>query len=661
MMNTKKSKIALLLAASALSMALTGCGSDGKNGPDGTPGTPGGEPAGAIKQVNIQFTNVAIKDGLPRVEFFATNEDNLPIVGMQYFSFHSEQLVPEGLDAKLNPQPGESSVWQYLLNETCNIKANSCSGTFVDHKNGHYSYTFAANLKTSTRATYDSQLAHRIVINNRIRNSDPTPLPDNTALPIFTGIYDFMPNTGAAADYSRKIVTTASCNACHQDVINAYHYTSDVNFCSSCHTTNRVSAGREFNALIHTKHKDVKLDALNSCESCHVESEDAPDWSNWSRIPTATSCGSCHTGIDFAAGKGHSQQLDNSNCVACHNNEWTTEIHTGKAAATKSLINQYGIDSVSVVNTEAKAATITVTLLNSSGVAIDFNTVLPQIERFELYTNVGPNNLVNGYSGIDKGSAAKNGKLDKAEIVDGKLVYTTNALPFGAANTDADTAMTFINWSMCSQDGKFVNCGTTSVSADPTKYTALKADLALATLSGAKPTPRHVDSVNFTSCVGCHGSEWQSQYHKGAFGIGMVMSEQLAHTKDANGNNIIGLDGCATCHAPAGTFKPSALEMKLHSKHADQAIVKDCAQCHNSFNFESFKHKTAIKTSAVGWTTPITATCTSCHTPESIGHGLDNMGAVVNGTKSNADAAAQSETCLFCHAPTITNHKQVKM
>ncbi len=41
MMNAYKSKIALLLAASAVSMALVGCG--GSDGNDGNPGEPGGE------------------------------------------------------------------------------------------------------------------------------------------------------------------------------------------------------------------------------------------------------------------------------------------------------------------------------------------------------------------------------------------------------------------------------------------------------------------------------------------------------------------------------------------------------------------------------------------------------------------------------------------
>lgn len=666
MMNTKKSKIALLLSASALSMALIGCG-DGKDGTPGNPGTPGGEPAKAIKQVNIQFDKVAIKDGIPSVDFIATNEENLPIVGMQYFTFYSEQLLPEGLDAKLNPQPGESSVWQYLINETCNIKANDCKGTLVDHKNGHYSYTFAANLNTSTLATYDSQLAHRIVINNRIRNSDPIPLPDNTTLPIFTGIYDFMPNTGGAAEYTRKIVTTASCNACHEDVINAKHYTSDVNFCASCHTSGKVKAGNEFNVLIHAKHKDVKLNALDTCQSCHVESEDAPDWSNWSRIPTAATCGSCHTDVDFAAGKGHPQQLDNSNCIACHSSEWTTEIHTNKTADKKAVIALLGMEATLVANAD-NTAVLTVAILDKDGKVVDAESITSKIKHLEAITNVGPNAPVMGYHTQFVNDLVKDGSLSGATIVDKKFVLTLPALPFNAGDTD--TAFSFVGLEVCNTGTTLTPCATNSTT------TSMKAELAFGTQSGKAPSMRHVNSVEFGTCQGCHGETFEihKKYH-----AGFVMTEQLSHTQDANGKPIVGVDGCVTCHTPQGAGYSSngmAIEIRAHKTHApeivngkvSEGIIKECSQCHNDFNLDAFKVKGAMEFTKGKYTTPITATCTSCHTIGTVmmdKHTVDFLtrqgGAIIDGTYDEANAAAQSETCFYCHKPTPTDHTQVKM
>ncbi|MGI2095630.1 OmcA/MtrC family decaheme c-type cytochrome [Shewanella glacialipiscicola] len=656
MMNTHKTKIALLLAASAVTMALTGCG--GSDGNSGEPGEPGGEPAGAIKTLNFTFEKAIITDGLPHVDFRVTNEDDMPVVGLQYFKFYAEQLVPQGATGA-----GNASQWQYLVDETCDLtpKVNKCAGTLVDNKNGSYSYSFSTNLKSSTRATYNSDLAQRVVLNNYIRGTTPAPLPDGTTLPVFTGIFDYVADTGAEATYSRKIVTTASCNTCHEDVINAKHYTSDVNFCASCHTEGKVKPGNEFNVLVHAKHKDLKLGSLDSCQSCHTASDAAPDWDNWSRIPTAATCGSCHSNIDFAAGKGHSQQLDNSNCIACHNSNWTAELHTGKTADKKAVIAQLGMSAALAAQAD-DTAILTVSILDKDGNAIDAATVQDKIKRLETATNVGPNFPIMGYKpspGSGKAKIAKDLVKDGAlqagvTIVDGKLVFTTPALPFGAGDTD--TAFTFIGLEMCNTGTTLTACTTDSAT------TSMKAELAFGTKSGKAPSMRHVNSVEFGTCQGCHGDTFE--IHKGQHS-GFVMTEQVSHAKDANGKAIVGVDGCVACHTPDGTYasgaNKGALEMKLHVVHGKQGVIKECTQCHNDFNLDAFKVKGALATSAGKYTTPITATCTSCHTPESIGHGLENMGAIVNGDYVQANQAAQSETCFYCHKPTPTDHTQVKM
>ena len=656
MMNTHKTKIALLLAASAVTMALTGCG--GSDGNSGEPGEPGGEPAGAIKTLNFTFEKAIITDGLPHVDFRVTNEDDMPVVGLQYFKFYAEQLVPQGATGA-----GNASQWQYLVDETCDLtpKVNKCAGTLVDNKNGSYSYSFSTNLKSSTRATYNSDLAQRVVLNNYIRGTTPAPLPDGTTLPVFTGIFDYVADTGAEATYSRKIVTTASCNTCHEDVINAKHYTSDVNFCASCHTEGKVKPGNEFNVLVHAKHKDLKLGSLDSCQSCHTASDAAPDWGNWSRIPTAATCGSCHSNIDFAAGKGHSQQLDNSNCIACHNSNWTAEIHTGKTADKKAVIAQLGMSAILAAQAD-DAAVLTVSILDKDGNAIDAATVQDKIKRLETATNVGPNFPIMGYNpspGSGKAKIAKDLVKDGAlqagvTIVDGKLVFTTPALPFGAGDTD--TAFTFIGLEMCNTGTTLTACTTDSAT------TSMKSALAFGTKSGKAPSMRHVNSVEFATCQGCHSDTFE--IHKG-YHAGFVMSEQVSHAKDANGKAIVGVDACVACHTPDGTHasgaNKGALEMKLHVVHGKQGVIKECTQCHNDFNLDAFKVKGALATTAGKYTTPITATCTSCHAPESIGHGLENMGAIVNGDYVQANQAAQSETCFYCHKPTPTDHTQVKM
>ena len=656
-MNAHTTKIALLLAASAFSLALTGCG--GSDGTDGNPGDNGGEPAGAIQELHFSFDNTVINGGIPNVDFTVTNEDDLPVVGLQKMRFYAEQLIPQGATGA-----GNASQWEYLIDETCDV-AGTCPGTFVDHKNGRYSYRFATNLADSTRATYKADLAQRLVIRNY-----NTPLPDGTSIPNTTAIRDYMGDSGADATYSRKIVATQSCNACHNDVQEAGHMTGDVNFCASCHTPGRVSDGKEFNVFIHDIHFNLDttdnqikpafdVAALESCASCHVANEAAPDWQNWSRIPTAASCGSCHTNIDFAAGHGHSQQADNSNCIACHNSDWTQSLHTDGSNAKKTIIDQVGM-SATLTAQDDDSVVMSVTLLDAQGQAVDANTQISKIKRLETITNIGPNfpimgynaSPITGYKKVTKDLVSAGQLQDGVTIVDGNLSFTTPALPFGTGDTD--TAFSFFGLEMCSSGTSLVDCTTDSAT------TSMKAELAFGTKSGNAPSTRHIDSVNFSSCQNCHGDTFE--LHKGHH-AGFVMTEQLG--REVDGKMTIGVDACVACHTPDGTYaggaNKGAFEMKLHVVHGEQGVFNNCAQCHNDFNLEAFTHKGALATSAGLYTTPITATCTSCHAPDAIGHGLENMGAIVNGDYTQANQAAQSETCFYCHKPTVADHTVVKM
>ncbi|AVT46253.1 OmcA/MtrC family decaheme c-type cytochrome [Shewanella baltica] len=655
MMNAQTTKIALLLAASAVTMALTGCG--GSDGNDGNPGEPGGEPAPAIQTLNFTFDKSVVTNGVPSVEFTVTNEDDLPVVGLQKMRFAAAQLIPQGATGA-----GNASQWQYFGDETCDVAA-TCPGTFVDKKNGHYSYTFNMNLTANAKITYNDQLAQRVLI--RAYN---TPLPDGTQVPNSNAFVDFTADTGAAATYSRKIVATESCNTCHQDLANVKHggAYSDVNYCATCHTAGKVGVGKEFNVLVHAKHKDLTLGSLENCQSCHAANDAAPDWGNWSRIPTAATCGSCHSTVDFAAGKGHSQQLDNSNCIACHNSDWTAELHTGKTADKKAVIAQLGMQAT-LDGQADDTAILTVSILDKDGNAIDAATVQDKIKRLESVTNVGPNFPIMGYNASPSNSVAKISKdlvkdgtlQDGVTLVDGKLVFTTPALPFGTG--DANTAFTFIGMEMCSTGTSLTACTADS----PT--TSMKAELAFGTKSGT-PSMRHVNSVNFSTCQNCHSETFA--IHKG-YHSGFVMTEQVSHAKDANGKAIVGVDGCVTCHTPDGTGYSGngmAIEIRAHKTHYEKAYniaAETCTQCHNDFNLEAFKVKGALATAAGKYTTPIAATCTSCHAVTDMkAHSkavLENFGAIIDGDFTQANQAAQSETCFYCHKPTPTDHTQVKM
>jgi len=667
-MNAKKSKIALLLAASAISMALTGCG--GSDGTDGNPGEPGGEPAGTIHKVNLDITKVSYENGSPVVTVFATNEADLPIVGLANLEIKKAlQLIPEGATG-----PGNSANWQGL----------GSSKSYVDNKNGSYTFKFDA---FDSNKVFNAQLTQRFNV-----VSAAGTLADGTTVPVAEMVEDF-DGQGNAPQYTKNIVSHEVCASCHVEGEKIYHQATEVETCISCHTQ-EFADGRgkphvAFSHLIHNVHNANKAWGKNNkvpevaqkivqdnCQVCHIESDMLTEAKNWSRVPTMEVCSSCHVDIDFAAGKGHSQQLDNSNCIACHKSDWTAELHTAKTADKKAVIAQLGMSATLAAQAD-NTAVLTVSILDKDGNAIDAASIQNKIKRLETITNVGPNFPIMGYNPspvtqykkVTK-DLVKDGALQAdVTIVDGKLVFTTPALPFGTGDTD--TAFSFIGLEMCNTGTDLTACTANSTT------TSMKAELAFGTKSGNAPSMRHVNSVEFATCQNCHGDTFE--IHKGHH-AGFVMSEQVSHAKDANGKPIVGVDACVACHTPDGTYSPAnrgALELKVHKTHADKAyglIGGNCASCHNDFNLDSFKKKGALNTAATasddvtkpGYSTPIAATCTTCHTVGSqymihTKEQLESYGAVIDGDYTQANQAAQSETCFYCHKPTPTDHTQVKM
>ncbi|WP_040572117.1 OmcA/MtrC family decaheme c-type cytochrome [Shewanella benthica] len=676
MMNVINNKYALFLAASAVSLALTGCGGD--DGTDGNPGNPGGPAADVVNVLNLDVTKVTYQDGTPTIEVFATNEEDLPVVGLKDLEVKAvAQLLPQGYTSA-----GDSAQWQKIGSEK----------TFIDHKNGNYSFTIEVE-------GYNSELTQRynVIASASTLQDGVTSVPRTELSEDFSG-------DGYQALYTKDIVSTETCASCHAAGEAIYHSYTSAETCASCHTQ-EWAEGRgkpevAFTHLVHNVHnsakgykadketgqftKDAKTaNALlqDNCQTCHVAPEDGSgeltEWGNWTRVPTMETCTSCHVDIDFKAGKGHSQQNDNSNCIACHNASWTEELHMGGFVEKKALIDQYGMKATLTADQADSSANISITFTDSEGTALDVTGLLAKIQRVESIINVGPNFPIMGYNASPGNGTAhvaidlvKSGALaGGATIVDGKLVVNTGVLPFGQPGTDTDTAFTLIGLEVCSENAELIDC------AEGVATTSMKAELAHGTLSGEAPSVRHTDSVNFAACESCHGTEWElhKEHH-----AGFVMTEQLGRINEA-GEMIVGVDGCVACHTPDGTYagggNKGALEMKLHKTHSqgDYAVIPgmNCDQCHNDFNLDAFKLKGALATSVINqdqpdqeslYTTPIAATCGSCHShSDSFKPHAEGQGAIIDGSYAAANDVAQLETCFYCHVPTPNDHTAVKM
>lgn len=662
MMNVKNTQYALLLAASAVSLALTGCGGD--DGTDGTPGNPGGPAADVVNILNLDVTKVTYQDGMPTIEVFATNEEDLPVVGLKDLEVKAvAQLLPQG-----STGAGDSAQWQKIGAEK----------TFTDHKNGNYSFTIALE-------GYNSELTQRynVIASASTLQDGVTSVPRTELSEDFSG-------DGYQALYSKDIVSTETCASCHAAGEAIYHSYTSAETCTSCHTQEMADDKDKpqvvFNHLIHNVHNDAKMYGRNlddsaekahgllqdNCQTCHLEpdadSGELTEWGNWTRVPTMETCTSCHVDIDFKAGQGHSQQNDNSNCIACHNPSWTEELHMSGFVDKKALIDQYAMEATltALATGSGSDTTLSITISGADGVAIDAATLLANIEQLESITNVGPNFPIMGYNSSPGNGEHKvliklveNGVLaDNAQIIDGRLVTTIANLPYGEGDTD--TAFSFIGLALCNEGTDLVPCG------EGVDSTSMKAELAHGTLSGEAPSVRHTDSVNFGACESCHGTEWELHQDHHA---GFVMTEQLGRINQA-GEMIVGVDGCVACHTPDGTYasgaNKGALEMKLHSLHSsgDYGIISGmtCSQCHNDFNLDAFKVKGALATSAGLYSTPIAATCSSCHShSDSFKTHAEGQGAIIDGSYEAANDAAQLESCFLCHNPSINDHTSVKM
>lgn len=656
----------LLATAVVVSSALSACGgSDGNSGDDGDPGRPGGEPAMEVNTLNLEVTNVNYTDGQPVVTVLATNEDDESIVGLQSLQVKQYQLYPQGSD---EVAIGDSAKWE----------SNGSQSQFVDQGNGYYTFTFADT-------TPNLNLTQRFNV-----VAGTSALPDGTAIPAQEISVDFN-GDGAAPQYTKNVVSHEVCAQCHLEgellTFGRHSAYTEVETCIACHSETKLTGKRtSFQHLVHAIHNSEtsfvdKKDHLysgeaaealigNDCRTCHVESAELAEWGNWNRVPTKETCTGCHNkGYDDnkfpIPSATHIAQKDNSECATCHTPEQISNIHTLSHEQTDAVIGQWGTDVEMAYNAGSDNVSISVTVLDEAGVALDPNAIVSNIERLELTTNVGPNFPIHGY-GYNSFNAVERGELaDNVTIVGNTIVAITN-VDFGGEGTDADTAFTFAGLSVCSEGDKIISCEGVATDADghtlDEHFTGMNANLAFTTKSGAEPSKRHTDSVSAKACAECHSDNFE--IHKGTHHPGFVMGEQVD----------FGLDGCVSCHTPAGTYASTnlgAIEQKLHARHGSEAIIQDCAECHSSFNLGAFANKGAINTGVLdggspynpadaAYGTPIAATCGSCHNYDAA---IEHMtgGTFGNGKynaeKSVAQDAVAAENCFICHAPSLENHK----
>jgi OmcA/MtrC family decaheme c-type cytochrome len=402
--NPSVSTMGALLLCALLAACSGSTGSAGPAGPAGATG-PAGPPASGAVALDVTtataitgtITSVAIS-GTPVVQFQLVDENGVPLIGLPAadLGITIAQLVPG--------QNGTSSQWNSYIYTTvtpsgCPDGVGACdttpktqptvesatSGTLVDNGNGTYQYTFKTNITSVPDVTYDATLTHRVGF--EIRGLAQA---NNAA-------YTFQPSTGATTGiYSREIVETATCDNCHTMLTAHGGARVEVQYCVMCHTpanTDPYSGNSlDMKVMVHKIHTGNTLpsiqtptvpnttptlgigywiigymESLNNfntvlypqdtrnCTTCHVQTiPAATQAANYSTVPTAEACGSCHDTVNFATGAGMDGIIANdSQCITCHGA--TSSIDNGQlqviaahtiAADVEATKFQYNVNSV---------------------------------------------------------------------------------------------------------------------------------------------------------------------------------------------------------------------------------------------------------------------------------------------------------------------------
>lgn len=385
-----RASAARLIALGVLAAVLSACGngSTGARGPAGPSGPPGKtvESADNASSLHITITNASIAAS-STVAFTVTDPDrnNEPVTGLPASTL-------EVIIAKLVPGTnGDADHWQNYINhvvqpytsgQQAEVQPESDrGGSLADHGDGTYTYTFGTDLINVTQPVavpFQADLVHRVAINVR---SSTLPSANNA-------IYTWVPATGKTTGLdSREIVTTPSCNQCHDDLAMHGGVRKNTNECVLCHNPGNTSLNGEsldLKVMIHKIHDGASLPSvlsgtpyvligyrgstndfsnvvfpqdIRNCTKCHDPSNpDTPQAGRYETRPTIAACGSCHDNVNFAQGKagGHpgGVETDNSECTVCHaENSVAGSVAESHVIAQKVAAANYQYNIISALNT----------------------------------------------------------------------------------------------------------------------------------------------------------------------------------------------------------------------------------------------------------------------------------------------------------------------
>jgi len=230
----------------------------------------------------VEIVDFTIPDDLyPVVEFTTTNEGGMPLdmdgvytlgdINMRFMLTY----IPEGEEQKVSYTGGSYDR----------------GGEYTTIATGHYTYKFANMLPSDYDANATTTLT--AVGTRDLRDFDLERYYDNVVM-------NFIPS-GMGTPMPRDIVTTATCNRCHDPLGEHGGRYQEVQVCQQCHNPGLVGRDGEpapqysLDQLIHSVHIGLGSEyppAINDCQVCHtggIPTADFPLVATPDPIPTCDS------------------------------------------------------------------------------------------------------------------------------------------------------------------------------------------------------------------------------------------------------------------------------------------------------------------------------------------------------------------------------------
>lgn len=572
---------------------------------------------------------------------------------------------------------------------TVGLKSRQASGDsggkYVKVSDGVYDYTFGTKLP----AGYDKTATHTIAIYGS-RNLSEFDMGTNYA----STTYNFVPD-GSPVTKVRDVISTSSCNKCHEDL--SFHGGSrkGVEVCVMCHTPGYTMNGVtventnpetgntiDMTQMVHKIHAGSSLPSVqagtpyqivghgnavsdwsevampskpNNCQWCHEQGNTATQKDAWLTQPARAACGACHDNVNFATGENHVglPQTNDNQCSNCHipqgEIDFDASIKGAHVVEQASSLTRGAIAKIENIENgvAGKQPVLTISLKDRAGNDMAISELIPGAGRGRLaVTLAGPTtDYGTGINGTGtNGYVQDNLTVASLTGAPGLYKYTmSKPIPADAKGT----------WTLA-LEGRADETVLTGTQKQRTYEVNIPNDVKYISVDGSDIVARRT-VVETKTCNNCH------------------------YELTLHGENRNELANCVICHNPNMTDaarRPAAMAPNesismasmIHRIHTgkeqprdftvygfgnsannfndigfpEPASVTNCNMCHSTGTQNLPAGGVLPVQDPRGWLSPVgtaTAACLSCHaSKDAASHALANTSTL-------------GESCATCHGP----------